>query len=242
MALATWGAKAMTTLSPKGEALVRAGRRAYRPTEADRERLLGQLRAQLGDAALPADLSMVASGAAAGSTWPLIAAVVAGVGILGGAVFYAWPRRAEPPAVRQAPAAQVAAAPQEMEPEAPAEEPPPAPIATPPAPAAAAPPPASASHSTDRLAAEVRILSHATRELRAGRPAAALKALDAYRRRFPKGLLRDEYRAASAQALCALGKFGEANATLDGLPPDAPLVIRAKEFCATNLGSRPRRD
>ncbi len=233
----------MTTLSPKGEALVRAGRRAYRPTEADRERLLGQLRAQLGDAALPADLSMVASGAAAGSTWPLIAAVVAGVGILGGAVFYAWPRRAEPPAARQAPAAQVAAAPQDSEPEAPAEEPSPAWIATPPARAAApAAPPASASHSTDRLAAEVRILSHATRELRAGRPAAALKALDAYRRRFPKGLLRDEYRAASAQALCALGKFSEANATLDELPPDAPLVIRAKEFCATNLGNRSRRD
>ena len=45
----------MSTLSPKGQALVRAAQRAYQPTDADRERLLGALRAQLGDAALPAD-------------------------------------------------------------------------------------------------------------------------------------------------------------------------------------------
>lgn len=229
----------MSTLSSKGEALVRAGRRAYLPTDADRERLLGQLRAQLGDAALPADLTMVSSGAAAGSMWPLIAAVVAGVGILGGAVYFGWMRKGGQDHPQQPQSAQVTAAPQRIEPPAtPSEEPPTAWVAAPPALRASAPVASSSAHSTDRLAAEVRILSQATRELRAGRPAAALKALGEYRRKFPKGLLKDEYRAASAQALCALGKFGEANATLDELPPDAPLVVRAKEFCTSKLGNR----
>jgi hypothetical protein len=218
---------------------VRAGRRAYLPTDADRGRLLGQLRAQLGDAALPADLSMVTSGAAAGSTWPLIAAIVAGVGILGGAVFYAWPRKGgqEPP--QQTHTVPVAETPKPVEP-APTlpAEPVEAWVATPPA-VRSAPATAASAHE-DRLAAEVRLLSQATRELRAGRSVAALKFLDEYRRRFPKGLLKDEYRAASAQALCGLGKFGEANATLDELPPDAPLVVRAKEYCAGKLASRSR--
>jgi hypothetical protein len=234
----------MSTLSPKGEALVRAGRRAYLPTDADRGRLLGQLRAQLGDAALPADLSMVSSGAAAGSTWPLIAAIVAGVGILGGAVFYAWPRNAGPERPQQTQVAPVAETPSPIEPAvAPAAEPAAAWVATPPSVRASAPQSTSGGNTTgnptDRLAAEVKLLSQATRELRAGRPAGAMKFLDEYRRRFPKGLLRDEYRAASAQALCGLGKFAEANATLDDLPSDAPLVVRAREFCAGKSRSGP---
>lgn len=223
----------MSTLSPKGEALVRAGRRAYLPTDADRGRLLGQLRAQLGDAALPADLSMVTSGAAAGSTWPLIAAIVAGVGILGGAVFYAWPRNEGPARPHQTQPVPVAETPPPLEPAAaPAAEPPAAWVATPPSVRSSAPQSASAGNTTDRLAAEVKLLSQATRELRAGRPAGAMKFLDEYRRRFPKGLLRDEHRAASAQALCGLSRFDEASAALAELPPDAPLVVRAREFCA----------
>jgi hypothetical protein len=227
----------MSTLSPKGEALVRVGRRAYLPTDADRGRLLGQLRAQLGDAALPADLSMVSSGAAAGSTWPLIAAIVAGVGILGGAVFYAWPRKGEREPPQKSQVVPVAETPRTIETAAaPAAEPSAAWVATPPS-VRAAPATAASAHE-DRLAAEVHLLSQATRELRAGRSVAALRFLDEYRRRFPKGLLKDEYRAASAQALCGLGKFGEANATLEELPPDAPLVVRAKEYCAGKLASR----
>src|ERR1039457_4135657 len=56
----------MSTLSLKGRALVYAGRRAFRPTDADRVRLLGELRSQLGDAALPPGMSTVATAAAAG--------------------------------------------------------------------------------------------------------------------------------------------------------------------------------
>ena len=38
----------MSTLSPRGHALVRAGRRAFQPTDADRVRLLGALSFRLG--------------------------------------------------------------------------------------------------------------------------------------------------------------------------------------------------
>jgi hypothetical protein len=38
----------MATLSPRGHALVRAGRRAFQPTDADRVRLLGALSFRLG--------------------------------------------------------------------------------------------------------------------------------------------------------------------------------------------------
>ena len=223
----------MSTLSPKGQALVRAGQRAYQPTAADRERLLGRMRSQLGDAALPADMGAAASAAAAGgATWPLISVVVVGVGILGGALFHAWPRGGGQDHPQKMQTAPVAATPQASEPVAPpAGEQPTVSVATPPAAEPAALPVASAVRPKDRLAAEVAILSRATRDLRAGRPAEALEALDEYRRRFPKGLLGDEHRAARAQALCSLGRFDEANTKLAELPARSPLAVRARQFC-----------
>ena len=227
----------MSTLSPKGRALVQAGRRAFRPTDEDRVRLLDALRTQLGDSALPADISPVASAASAGrALWPIISAVVVGVGLVGGALFFARHRGAEPN-LPQAPAfVPVVAAPQVIEPVVvpPVEQP--AAILSDPA---SLPLPAANSHRPqDRLAAEVAILSRATRDLHAGRAAEALKALDEYRRKFPKGLLGEEQRAASAQALCALGRFDEANARLAGLPPESPLAARAKQFCDASLRAR----
>jgi hypothetical protein len=84
------------------------------------------------------------------------------------------------------------------------------------------------------LASEVAILSHATRELHAGRATEALKSLDEYHRKFPKGLLSEEQCAARAQALCALGRFDEANTKLAGLSPQSPLAVRAKQFCGAS--------
>ena len=100
------------------------------------------------------------------------------------------------------------------------------------------PPSGSAHHPQDRLAAEVALLSRATRDLRAGRPAEALKALDEYRRKFPKGLLGEEQRAGRAQALCALGRFDEANEKLAALAPQSPLAVQAKQFCDARLAAR----
>ncbi|HEX7500080.1 MAG TPA: hypothetical protein VF524_07205 [Polyangia bacterium] len=228
----------MSNLSLQGRELVRASRRAFQATDADRARLTSALRARLGDAALSPGMGSVASTAAAGrALWPLISAVV--VGILGGAVFFALrpgTGRDNPQETRVAP---VAATTPAIDPVAAlSAEQPTSPAATPPATDPIALPAASAHRPQDRLAAEVAILSRATRDLRAGRPAEALKALDEYRRKFPKGLLSEEHRAARAQALCALGRFDEANAKLAELTPQSPLAARAKQFCDAKLAPR----
>jgi hypothetical protein len=230
----------MSTLSPKGRDLVLAGRRAFQPTDADRERLLGALRAQLGDSALPPDVGSMATVAAAGrSIWRLISVVVVGIGIAGGALFFAQrsgTRRDIPQETRVAP---VVATTQGIAPAAPpSAEQPTSPAVTQPATDPSALPAASAHRPQDRLAAEVAILSRATRDLRAGRPAEALTALDEYRRKFPKGLLSEEHRAARAQALCALGRFDEANEKLAGLAPQSPLAVQARQFCDARLAAR----
>jgi len=225
----------MSTLSPKGRDLISAGRRAFQPTDADRDRLLGALRAQLGDAALPPDVGSVATVAAVGrSILPLISTVVVGIGIVGGALFFALHAGTENPANNTAAVTLVSDS--IAPPSAAAQTLPPAatqPTMDPPAPAAA-----SSHHPQDRLAAEVALLSRATRDLRAGRPADALTALDEYRRKFPKGLLSEEQRAARVQALCALGRFSEAKEKLAGLVPHSPLTAQARQFCDARLAAR----
>jgi hypothetical protein len=226
----------MSILSPKGRDLVSAGRRAFQPTDADRERLLGALRSHLGDSALPPNVGSVATVATAGrSLWPLISAVVIGIGIVGGTLFFALRSGTEqelPPeaTVATMPVSEPALPPPVEQPTSPAVA---QPAAEPPAPAAA-----SGHRPQDRLAAEVALLSRATRDLRAGRPAEALKALDEYRRKFPKGLLSEEQRAARAQTLCALGRFDEATEKLAGLAPQSPLAVQAKQFCDARLAAR----
>lgn len=230
----------MSTLSLKGRALVYAGRRAFRPTDADRVRLLGELRSQLGDAALPPGMSTVATAAAAGKAlWPLISVVVVSIGLAGGALFFARHRVAGQDRPQKTSVAPVAATEQVFEPLA-LPSPEQLTIAPAPLPATETLPPAAAKahRPQDRLAAEVESLSRATRDLHAGRAAEALKTLDEYRRKFPKGLLSEEQRAARAQALCSLGRFDEATARLAELAPDSPLAVRAKQFCDARLAAR----
>ena len=227
----------MSTLSPRGRALVRAGRRAFQPSEADRVRLTNELRSQLGGAALPTDIGTVASAAAAaGKTiWPLVSVVVVSVGVLGGALFVARQRLAEHDKLRATTAVATVAATQTINPIAPPiDEQPTSLVKAPSAGGASAP----ARRPQDRLAAEVALLSRATRDLHAGRPADAIKTLDEYRHKFPKGLLGEEQGAARAQALCALGRFDEANAKLAGLAPQSPLAVRAKQYCEQCLTAR----
>ena len=227
----------MSTLSPKGSDLVRAGRRAFQPTDADRARNLDSLRAQLGVTALPPGPGSVATAATVGrSICPFLSVVVVGIGLVGGTLFFALrpgAGRDNPQITNVVPVVAItpAAPPSPEQPTSPAAA---APSATDPP----APPAASAHRAQDRLAAEVAILSRATRDLRAGRPAEALKALDEYRRKFPKGLLSEEQRAARAQSLCALGRFDEANEKLAGLAPQSPLAVQAKQFCDARLAAR----
>jgi hypothetical protein len=228
----------MSTLSPKGRDLVQVGRRAFRPTDADRAHLLAELRSHLGDAVLPPDMSTVAA-AAEHTMWPLVSVVVVGIGLVGVALFFVRQRGVGQDHSPEPSLALVTANTQVIEPvAAPTAEPPTISHATPPVAIPPALPTTSDHHPQDRLAAEVEILSRATRDLRAGRPAESLKALDEYRRKFPKGLLSEEQRAARAQTLCALGRFDEANEKLAELAPQSLLAAQAKQFCDARLAAR----
>lgn len=227
----------MASLSPKGRALIQAGRRALRATPADRERIEGALRARLGADVLPPE-ALASPAPAAPSGWPLAAKVVATC-VLGGAVVVALLPRAStpsaPPQVQSPPDQQAVAAPAiEVRSEAGA---PAALSGIPPTPAgssAVAPPAPSAPtpRARDRLAQEVTLLSRAMRALRAGHPAGALRALDTHQRRFPAGVLAEERRAARAQALCLLGRVREGRAELSQLAPKSPAAALADQICA----------
>ncbi len=62
----------------------------------------------------------------------------------------------------------------------------------------------------DRLSEEVELLLRAEKELHGGRPERALLLLSEHERKFKSGLLGEERTAARVQALCALGRVGEA--------------------------------
>jgi hypothetical protein len=165
--------------------------------------------------------------------------VVVGIGLVGVALFFVRQRGMGQDNSQEPSVAPVATTTQVLEPVAPpSAEQPTILHVTPPV---VIPPvlPATSNHRPQgRLAAEVAILSRATRDLRTNRPAESLKALDEYCSKFPKGLLGEEQRAARAQALCALGRFDEANEKLAELAPQSPLVVQAKQFCDARLAAR----
>jgi hypothetical protein len=212
----------MTELSSKAAALVRAGRDAMRPSPADRERISEALRARLGDAVLPVEPAASVS-VTWHAGWGKLLAVASAVGIAGAAAFFALekPAGGPPPELPPLPASASAA-----------------PIAK-----LARPEPGvvPVRRAQDHLAEEVAILSRATSELHAGRAASALKAISDHQRKFPNGLLSEERRAARAQALCALGRRGEAEVELGRLvknSPQSPNTVRAREVCGISSRAR----
>ncbi len=224
----------MQKLSPQAESLIRAGRPGLRPSQADRERVLGELRQRLGDAAV-----LGATGSAgipyAGVTsrlWlRLVVASGVGVGVIAGIHSLATrpdpkpqqpalvlPLNAPPQTPSLPPLAAASSAPAELVPE----------------PASADSPPAVPARAQSRLAEEVAILSRATSALRGGRAIEALATLEEHQRKFPGGVLAQERRSARAQALCSLGRMAEANAELNRLSkssPQSPSTLRAKQYC-----------
>jgi len=233
----------MSHLSPEAVALVHGGRGALRPSAADRERVSAALRACLGDAALPLQGGASAS-LFARSAWTKVAIGTA-IGILGGAAFLALNDSssaqhrtlhsakaddalvgsAEPvPGVHARRTSSEAAAPKaSFEPSTPSE-----------------PNAGAARQPSDRLAQEVAILSRATSDLHAGRAASALRAIEEHQRKFPKGLLVEERRAARVQALCALGRHAEAEPELERLArraPQSPNTLRAQQLCGAQARS-----
>jgi hypothetical protein len=221
----------MSELSPSAAALVRAGRGGLRPSPGDEARIAEVLRARLGPAVLPPD-GAIGAGPAAHSAWMKLLAVAGAAGtIAGAAALLAW----QPPAASapkpEAPVRAALAVPARAEASLSSASAPVEQVSN------SAPPEASvvsARRAHDHLAQEVAILSRATSDLHAGRPASALKSLAEHQRKFPKGLLSQERQAARAQALCALGRTRDAELELGRLTkssPQSPNAARAREVC-----------
>jgi len=230
----------MDELSSKARALVAAGRAGYRPSIGDRARVAGALRAQLGAAALPPDAPPVVEN----SPHPVAATIgakgmlglAAGLCLVGGALFFAF--RPSTSVMHATPSSPAAISPSgsalsaangnaDSAPlSAQASTPEPVPVAS--------VLPAMSSSRTDRLAQEVALLSRATSALRAGHAADALALLNEHQRKFPKGVLSEERRAAKAQALCSLGRQTEGRAELARLAPRSPAAVRAQQACGNS--------
>ena len=224
----------MSDLNPDADKLVQATRAALKPSDADRERVFAALLPQIGGGLGADGMGGAAQASApAKATIFKISAALVGLGVAGGGLYLALAPESRPaPAVVSVPANP---APVVAPPAAPALESP-----TPMAPQAEPAPKRSpaASRSADNLAQEVAILSRASAELRAGRPAAALKALDEHQREFPSGVLAQERTAARIQALCALGRTKEAQpelARLSRTSPNSPHVARARKACGLDV-------
>lgn len=208
----------MSELSSKARALVQNGRAGYRPNGEDRQRVLAGLQARLAPP-VPAPVPR--------GLWIAASAALIGAGVAAGIALSSKPDVVVPPAPVRAPIAAPSAV------LLPVAEP--AVVTSVEAPPAVPSSAGPARRPADRLAEEVALLSQAAKDLRAGRAAEALRALNEHRRRFPAGALSLERRAARAEALCSLGRFAEADTELDALTqssPSSPLTIRAKRRCA----------
>ena len=233
----------MTKLGPEARALVAAGRNTLRPSAADRERVLTALRARIEHAAAPAPGSPRLAGAKAGLGRAASTGLVVGAALVGGLLW----RLVEPPAegaLVLAPSLSISSALAARSPLSPPLSPPPsaplpstAPLASSAPVANPAPEPArgAGARSTTRgLAEEVALLSRAETELHAGRFATALRLLDDYERRFPRGTLMQEDVAARVQALCGLGRAAAAKSQLKRLAPGSPHASRARAACGND--------
>ena len=218
----------MSELGPRAREILRSGRELNRPTDADRERIESALHERLGAALLLSEASKAPP--ALRPRWPFVTSLVVGAGLAGGAVYLATQHQPASVATTRAVATAVIAASSALPPTS-APEPPPADAPKPATAVALERTAPSARPAEDRLAQEVALLARATSSLHANRPADALKVLDEYQHRFPKGLLTEERRAARAQALCALGRQSEAKAELTRLAPQSLAAARAKQVC-----------
>ena len=231
----------MSELSPRARELVHSGRGLNRPTPADRERVEAALLARLGAAVLPPETGGTPPNGVspvARPRWWFVSSALVGAGLIGGALFFAGRHQSGAASVAQNPATPVVATSAAAPVVAPTVEASAVVVSTPPPVVSSDPQAASARPAQDRLAQEVALLAHATSDLHAGRAADALKVLDEYQRKFPKGLLTEERRAAKAQALCSLGRRSEAQAELARLAPQSPAAARAKQVCDASSSSQ----
>ena len=248
----------MSDLTEGGKRLVKAGRQADRPSDADRERVRALLSARLGDAALLTTTLSEAPPPNGGVQvlraklvkWGWVGSTVLVAGVAWFVPRFAHQSEQHAPAASASaltPVRPASAAASPALPELPATT---APLSSPSATRVV--PPDGTSHTPDsqkgaprtrdRLAEEVALLSRAETELHAGRPAKALVALAEHQSKFPRGALAEERTAARIQALCALGRTDEANLQLRQLlhiSPNSALEERTRQACREPRSTAP---
>jgi hypothetical protein len=228
----------MSELSPELQQLVKAGKVAVQPSEADRARVYRSLELRLGLAggAMGATVASVGGERVRGISLKTASLVSAGVILLvGGGVFlHSSLRQIERPPVVDT--ALTVLRPLDEGKPTPAlpvpEEVPAPPLAS----VSTEQPmktiaPRASSRPRDSLSEEVAIMSRAEKELHAGRAGNALSLLNEHERRFRNGLLAEERTAARIQALCALGRVSEAEALRGRLSPKSLHGEPARQAC-----------
>jgi len=240
----------MNDLSREACELVYAGREAFRPTEADRARIL---------AAVTGAATLTVTGVAAASTTKLSFAALPGIFravhlarllaitvpvAMGGGYFW----HSRNPSSAPVSNAVVAPQPQPAKLVAPTNQAPPVvedartveEVASVPAtgtsPERSVSPAGEPAKPGNQMRQEVALLSKAQRELSSGHAQEALEALGEHAVRFPRGALAEERVATRARALCALNRRREAEAELkrmERLNPDSAYLARAREACGT---------
>lgn len=238
----------MTPMGREANELILAGREAFRPTEADRARLMAAI---AGTTTLSLGAA-VASDAARRSLSGLLKAVPAVRALavalpLAAAGAYGWrtledsSSTVQKAAVAHASPGIVAPRPNPVAPPLPEEPPRELEAEAPPLPAepAVAPRPAAPAREISKSAVEIReevaLLSKAQAALSRGRPQEALEALSEHAARFPRGALAEERGATRARTLCALGRKQEAESELkrmEKVNPASAYLARARESCA----------
>jgi hypothetical protein len=235
----------MADLRPEARALVRAGKTAFRPHAADRERVLQSLTRTLGESATLGAVHRTEPPAGAAGPFPLGSWVLGGLGALaiGAAVVLAMhpsttassrvaaPMSSSISTVESAPSAAVPSVnaddlPVQNHAESPSLLPRPGTRSS------------VARSPSDSLPEEVRLLSKAEQQLNAGHAAEALSTLGEHERRFPGGALAEERLAARVQSLCALGRVNEARGDLAKLArtyPGSAHFDRARRFCGIDM-------
>jgi len=234
----------MNEMSPEAIQLVNAGRQAFRPTEADRARLMAAVAgsATISSAGIasasPARrsfgrlLRMTPAAAVLAVALPVAAAGVAAAGAF-------WlnesPEVGKPTLPVSQPSAilapKMAEQPLPVKPQA--IEPPSEPNA-PASPKSSGASGSESPRSGNEIREEVALLSKAQAALSRGRPQEALEAITEHARRFPRGALVEERAATRVRTLCALGRTQEAATELkrvQRLNPSSAYLARAQESC-----------
>lgn len=233
----------MKEMSYEACQLVDAGREAFRPTDADRARMMaaitGAATLSVGVAVAVGaqrSLSGLLSAAHAARLLAVVLPVAAGA--------YVWHATQTSPAALPPPVPvnpqPVLVAPKVAAPTTPrAEDELLEPTSQPsaPAPERSASPALDASKRGNEIRQEVALLSRAQTALSRGRLQEALEALAEHAARFPRGALSEERVATRARTLCALGRRQEAETELkrmEKLNPTSAYLARARESCGSH--------